>query len=229
MRDYEHDLSGAEPERRPTVRAGEHDDATLLRAAAAGRPDVLGTSGALRVQRLVGNEGLTAAQSPASEPDVLGVLEKSGEPLPGEVRQDMEQRMGQDFSDVRVHRDAQADGAARSVQANAYTVGSHVVFQRDAYDPGSPGGAETLAHELHHVVQQRQGPVDGTTTDGGYAMSDPGDRHEREASSVAKQVMGQPAAVQRQEEEEEALQTQAVDSAGAVVQRQEEPEEELAM
>ena len=56
-------------------------------------------------------------------------------------------------------------GAA--VNANAYTVGSNIVFQRDRYDPGSPDGKVTLAHELTHVVQQRSGPVDGTPAGGG--------------------------------------------------------------
>ena len=30
-----------------------------------------------------------------------------------------------------------------------------------------------LAHELTHVVQQRSGPVDGTSTGGGIKVSDP--------------------------------------------------------
>src|SRR4029079_9887930 len=124
--------------------------------------------------------------------------------------------LGADFSDVRVHDDAAAHESATSVGAQAYTVGSDVVFQRDAYDPSSAHGRTTLAHELTHVLQQRSGPVDGTSASGGIKVSDPSDRFEREASANAEQVMSAPAqvqtlsttrpAVQREAEEEEEVQ-----------------------
>jgi len=47
-----------------------------------------------------------------------------------------------------------SDESAKAVHANAYTVGSNVVFQRDQFDPSSDQGRLTLAHELTHVVQQ---------------------------------------------------------------------------
>src|SRR5262249_30155596 len=114
----------------------------------------------------------------------------------------------------------------------------HIVFQRDAFDPGSQSGATTLAHELTHVVQQRSGPVDGTPVTGGIRVSDPGDRFEREASVTAEKAMSGPAPiapagavasagagapVQRQEDKEEEEPVQ-----GSFVQReeQEQPEEE---
>jgi Zn-dependent peptidase ImmA (M78 family) len=105
----------------------------------------------------------------------------------------METRMGADFSDVRVHNDAAADASAKGLGAHAYTVGSNVVFQRDAYDPSSPQGRTTLAHELTHVVQQRSGPVEGTEAPGGIQVSDPSDRFEREAVANADRVMADPA------------------------------------
>ena len=97
----------------------------------------------------------------------------------------MEARLGHDFSDVRVHDDSRAHDSAVGVNANAYTVGSNIVFQRDRYDPSSADGKVTLAHELTHVVQQRSGPVDGTPAGGGIKVSDPSDRFEREASANA--------------------------------------------
>jgi Domain of unknown function (DUF4157) len=71
----------------------------------------------------------------------------------------MEGRFGHDFGDVRVHNDDAAHQSAKSVNAQAYTVGSDIVFQRDKYDPASESGKHMLAHELTHVVQQRSGPV----------------------------------------------------------------------
>ncbi|MFJ7187535.1 eCIS core domain-containing protein [Streptomyces bacillaris] len=116
-----------------------------------------------------------------------------GSPLDTDTRADMERRMGADFSDVRIHHDGAADASAKGVGAHAYTVGNNVVFQRDAYDPASPQGRTTLAHELTHVIQQRNGPVEGTEAPGGIRVSDPSDRFEREAVANAERVLADPA------------------------------------
>src|SRR4029450_11499032 len=99
-------------------------------------------------------------------------------------RADMEAPVGADFGDVQVHSDGAAAASARSVQAHAYTVGNHVVFGEGHYQPETPEGPHTPAH----LVPQRQGPVDGTAAAGGIKVSDPGDRFEREAESVAGRV-----------------------------------------
>ncbi|MCB5168483.1 DUF4157 domain-containing protein [Streptomyces bambusae] len=203
-------------------------DHLLAQAAAAGRTDVLGPAGMLRLQRTLGN-ARTASVQRSSVHDVVAT---GGTALDPEVRDDMESRLGHDFGDVRVHTDAAAHDSAKSVNAHAYTVGSHIVFQRDAYDPGSQQGRTTLAHELTHVVQQRSGPVDGTDAGGGIRVSDPGDRFEREAVATAERVMSAPApapapapagAVQREAE------SGGVGAGGEVaVQRAAEAEEEEA-
>jgi hypothetical protein len=113
----------------------------------------------------------------------------------------MEGRFGQDFSDVRVHTDAAAHDSAQAVNATAYTVGSHVVFQQDVYNPSSDVGRHLLAHELTHVIQQRNGPVDGTDTGAGVSVSHPDDRFEREAAATADLVMQRQAETEADEEE----------------------------
>lgn len=227
---------------RPAVNGPRHDDGVLFRAAAAGRIDVLGTAGMLRVQRAVGNSATAGAAEAGDERSpVLDVVSSGGgRPLDEPVRADMEARLGTDFSDVRVHTDGAADSSARSVQAHAYTVGSNIVFQRDRYDPGTPAGQTLLAHELTHVVQQRSGPVDGTATGAGVKVSDPSDRFEREAAANAERLMSAPTptpvqrsagavaaapVVQRAEAEEEEVQTSR-DPSLPVVQREEGEEEE---
>lgn len=105
------------------------------------------------------------------------------------IRADMEGRLGHDFGDVRIHADAAAHDSAKSVNAQAYTVGSDIVFQQGKYEPGSQSGQHMLAHELTHVVQQRNGPVDGTDAGGGVKVSDPSDRFERDAVANADRVM----------------------------------------
>ena len=150
------------------------------RAAAAGRTDALGAEEILGLQRSIGNAGVSSMLEEERSP-VHDVISSGGRPLEPEVRTDMESRMGHDFSDVRVHDDSAAAASASAVNAHAYTVGSNIVFQRDTYDPGSSEGRTTLAHELTHVVQQRSGPVDGTSAPGGIKVSDPSDRFEQEA------------------------------------------------
>jgi hypothetical protein len=175
----------------------EHDhDALMYQAAAAGRTDVLGAQGLLGLQRAVGNAGVgeLVESAPERSPVHDVVSSGGGSPLAPEVRSDMEARFGgQDFGDVRVHTDGAAHESAQSVNAQAYTVGSNIVFQRGLYDPASPSGQHMLAHELTHVVQQRSGPVDGTDHGGGVKVSDPADRFEREAVANADRLMSAPA------------------------------------
>lgn len=77
-----------------------------------------------------------------------------GHPLDAGVRHFMEQRIGQDFSEVRIHRDTESAQSACQLGAYAYTVGRHIYFNSGQYNPESHGGRQLLAHELTHVVQQ---------------------------------------------------------------------------
>jgi hypothetical protein len=77
-------------------------------------------------------------------------------------REEMERRFGQSFDDVRVHVDPIAAGA---VGARAYTMGRDIVFATPTPD------RELIAHELTHVVQQRQGRARDVQTDEAEAQS----------------------------------------------------------
>ncbi|NEO43248.1 MAG: DUF4157 domain-containing protein [Moorea sp. SIO4A3] len=86
----------------------------------------------------------------------------SGQPLSEGIREPMEKAFGGvDFSGVKVHTDGHSDRLNQSMQAKAFTTGQDVFFRQGAYDPGSQGGQELLAHELTHVVQQNAGVVQG--------------------------------------------------------------------
>ena len=217
----EHSFDTEEAALRPkAARLDEPVTEQVGRAAAEGRHDVLGPKELLGLQRTVGNGGVSALVEEERSP-VHDVISSGGRPLEPEVRDDMEGRFAQDFGDVRVHDDSAAHDSARAVNAHAYTVGSNIVFQRDTYDPSSQAGRVTLAHELTHVVQQRNGPVDGAPAPGGINVSDPSDRFEREAAANAEQVTSSgsaaapsPAAVQRDA------------GSTAVLQREDAPAEE---
>jgi Domain of unknown function (DUF4157) len=105
-----------------------------------------------------------------------GVVRRPGQPLTGGVRTDMQARLGANPSDVRIHTDATAHRAAQAVNAQAFTAGSHIAYQRSQYNPISAAGRHTLAHELTHVLQQRSGPVAGTAVGGGISGGDQAER-----------------------------------------------------
>ncbi|MEU2230927.1 eCIS core domain-containing protein [Streptomyces vietnamensis] len=159
----------------------------------------LGRAGAL--QAAIGNAAVARAvqrerhthdadcghgQDAAPRSLVPDVLRRPGRPLAEPLRREMEDRLGADFSDVRVHTGATAQRSAAEIGARAYTAGSNVVI--------GPGGADkhTLAHELTHVIQQRSGPVSGTDNGAGLALSDPSDAFERAAEANARRVMSGP-------------------------------------
>jgi peptidoglycan hydrolase-like protein with peptidoglycan-binding domain len=127
-----------------------------------------GVSGARpRIQRVSGHSNAKMDAAPAN---VDQTLANSGRPLDLELRQDMEQRFGYDFSKVRIHSDAVAGQSAREVNARAYTVGSDIVFDPDQFNPATISGRKLLAHELVHTIQQsatglEKGPSAGSAVD----------------------------------------------------------------
>ncbi|MFI7081363.1 DUF4157 domain-containing protein [Micromonospora sp. NPDC049903] len=205
-----HDPAGRDVSARPVTQAKpETTGAEQVRAetgAVPVGPAGVGPSGAaatiLDLQHRAGNAAATRAvqRMRCADPDhghesepiqrsaVNEVLRSAGSPLAGPVRQDMEARLGADFSDVRLHTGALAERSTAEVDARAFTSGSHVVIGRGGSD------RHTLAHELTHVIQQRSGPVAGTDNGHGQRVSDPGDAFERAAEANAHRALREPPA-----------------------------------
>lgn len=89
--------------------------------------------------------------------DRIHALEGGGSPLGEGERAFFEPRFGADFSQVRVHTDPAAAEAARALNAQAFTLGSDIVFGPGRYAPGTEEGKRLMAHELTHVLQQEGG------------------------------------------------------------------------
>ncbi len=87
-------------------------------------------------------------------PIVHDVLRSPGQPLDRKTRSFMESHFGSDLSHVRIHADARAAESAKSIDAEAYTVGHNIVFGAGQYNPASGDKQRLLAHELAHVAQQ---------------------------------------------------------------------------
>ncbi|HYO43979.1 MAG TPA: DUF4157 domain-containing protein [Candidatus Limnocylindrales bacterium] len=206
MRDHDHDLDPLgrrAPRHEPTGRsAAERGGAPVV-----SRSPALDVAAVLGLQRTAGNASVVQMLADDEERspvhDVVG--SGGGAPLDTATRSGMESAFGTSFDHVRVHTDDRASRSAEAVGAHAYTVGSDVVFRSGQYNPSSPTGQRTIAHELAHVVQQSSGPVDGADAGDGIRLSDPSDRFEQAAEDTADEVMSsvQRQAVEGLEEEEE--------------------------
>jgi Domain of unknown function (DUF4157)/L,D-transpeptidase catalytic domain len=81
---------------------------------------------------------------------------RRGRPLDPQTRGFMESRFRHDFGEVRVHADGEAARSAHDLRALAFTRSNHIFFGANQFQPGTTEGQRLLAHELTHVVQQRQ-------------------------------------------------------------------------
>jgi hypothetical protein len=151
----------------------------------------------LRLQRHYGNQYVgqvlsragaegQAAQDMAAIERSIDTARGGGHAMDHGTRTRMESSFDADFSGVRIHTDAHADGLNRSLSARAFATGRDVFFRQGEYNPGSSSGRELLAHELTHVVQQNGGGIHRKMT-----VSQPGDPHEVEADQMARAVIQQ--------------------------------------
>ena len=86
-------------------------------------------------------------------PSVHAVLGRPGTPLADAVREPLEQRLGHDFKNVRVHTDARAADSARAVRARAYTVGDRVVFGAGEFRPHTGEGRQLHLIDVSGIVE----------------------------------------------------------------------------
>jgi hypothetical protein len=99
-----------------------------------------------------------SSPSKSSSPDTstyIHSLNGKGSALPKDTQHFFGERMGYNFSNVRIHTDASAEQSAKDVNAKAYCIDNNIVFNKGQYNPASAEGKKLLAHELAHVVQQQ--------------------------------------------------------------------------
>ncbi|NER78154.1 MAG: DUF4157 domain-containing protein [Leptolyngbya sp. SIO1D8] len=78
-----------------------------------------------------------------------------GEKFSPQVRKPMERAYGRNFSGVRVHNNSQAHQLNQKLHSHAFTTGQDIFFRQGAYRPNHVSGQRLIAHELAHVLQQR--------------------------------------------------------------------------
>lgn len=107
-------------------------------------------------------------------PIVSKALADNGNPIDSNTLGFMEDRMGYDFSQVRIHTGTTAAKSAQSINASAYTSGTDIVFNDGMYSPQTSKGKKLLAHELTHVVQQNHPRINRKTIQRrGFPFEDP--------------------------------------------------------
>lgn len=98
-----------------------------------------------------GSSGIAVSRQMESR---LLQLQGGGIPMPRGLRSTMESGFGQDFSQVRLHTDSEADSMSSSIHAKAFTHGNDIYFNRGHFNPETRDGQHLIAHELTHVAQR---------------------------------------------------------------------------
>ena len=143
----------------PSSDAAERQATGLAQAALGGR--AAGHHGAstnpIGAPRLAAT-GAAAAAGVRQHAEVASPppgLEGSGQPLPDVVRREAEDRLGHDFSQVRIFSGEQTAEVADALGARAFTAGERIGFASGELAPATSAGRTLLLHELVHTVQQR--------------------------------------------------------------------------
>ncbi len=89
--------------------------------------------------------------------EVEALKKSEGQPIPAFVKSQLEAELNTDLSAIRVHSGDNAFRVTNAMGAQAFTIGNDIFFESGRYDPISQEGRRLLAHELTHVVQQRDG------------------------------------------------------------------------
>ena len=131
--------------------------------------------------------GPTGGEISAKQTAEIETIKSGGEPLNPSSRNFFEQRFGHDFSNVRIHSDERAAQSAKSIDAQAYTNGPHIVFGAGHYSPHTHAGQKLLAHELTHVIQQGKSMAQTRLM---RAPDDPADKARYPTTSERKEVKG---------------------------------------
>jgi Domain of unknown function (DUF4157) len=174
------------------------------------------TYGNRQVQRMLNNVRRSASSGPEGGPledDLAGRIQAeraNGDPMPSDVRREVEGSLGQDLSPVRVHTGSASAELNRAMGAKAFTSGRDIFYG----DGNSPSDIALTTHEATHTVQQ------GFSEEAPKSIGAADTEHEHAAEAASS---GAAEGVQRESEEEEVAMMR-----DPSVQREGE-EEEVAM
>ena len=158
-------------EQQPTPRRVVAAPGARRTAAAAdphGRPS---SDAAMHLQRTLGNRAAERLLRPGRAAR-----------LPADLADDLARHAGTPLPEIAIHADADANAAARALDARAFTVGATIHFGAGEYDPAASAGRHLIAHEVAHVLQQRGAAA---VVQPKRALGEPGDPAELAADAFA--------------------------------------------
>ncbi len=178
-------------------------DAADAAPSDAGVPADVGSPGEGARAMARRSTGRSATNSGVAE---AAIRASAGGKLPAAIAAKMSRALGHDFSHVTVHTDSAADQAAKSLNAQAFALGSELFFAAGEFSPDTDKGQQVLAHELVHVKQHDEGELSGGTD--GLEVSNRDEIAEREAYAVEAEI-GQ--AIEQVETADASLETAPLD------------------
>lgn len=96
-----------------------------------------------------------ANYAPSRVVSQINASQSGGQALPKKANTEFSQKMGKDFSNVKIHNDSRAVQMNKDLSAKAFTHKNHIYFNQGQFSPSNSEGKRLLAHELTHVVQQK--------------------------------------------------------------------------
>lgn len=136
-------------------REAEHISEKVLKGGAIGN---ISSTGATVQKQSATNPGGDAIANPTFVNQIRNNQGK-GRPIEAGTRSFMEGRFGANFGKVRIHADENAAQLNQQINAQAFTLGQDIYFNRGRYRPNSLAGKKLLAHELTHTLQQPQNTI----------------------------------------------------------------------
>ena len=116
----------------------------------------------------------------------------SSEGLDKDTKPALEQFLGFNFGNIRVHNNAASHQASDLIHAKAYTTGNHIFLGNEVNAMSPRQRKSLLAHETVHTVQQKSFSAAGIQAKS--IIDSPQSSYEQEANSIAHDFIQQPSA-----------------------------------
>ncbi len=175
------------------------------------------------VQRMLGTIRRSASAGPEGgdlEGDLAHKIQSersSGQPLDTGVRRQVEAKLGQDLSQVRVHTDSNAAELSQQLGAQAFTTGRDIFYGAGH----TPSDVDLTTHEATHTIQQGMGE------DMPASVGAADTHHEQAAAQAASSSGPVGGGVQREMDDEEPHEVQMKRDLNSSIQREAEDDDSL--
>lgn len=96
-----------------------------------------------------------SSKLPAPLSSDIANANSAGQPIPAKTRTFMESKLGNNFGEVKIHSGNESSAMNNQLNSKAFTLKNNIYFGKDNFKPETTEGKKLLAHELTHVIQQK--------------------------------------------------------------------------